>query len=142
MSGLNPFRHKKAVSTAAPGAVAAPETASSSSSQTAASDSAYLPTAQPGNRPRGQDKRQTGQDDDGRRPGPAEEWLAGLEVDVARQKHGQTQQHYGLSRPLFENSTSTLYYGLYTRFTMKIYGDIAVYCTAECHFISNMLYDR
>ncbi|OAL69202.1 hypothetical protein A7D00_6664 [Trichophyton violaceum] len=104
MSGLNPFRHKKAISTAAPGAVAAPETASSSSSQTAASDSASLPTAQPGNRPRGQDKRQTGQDDDGRRPGPAEEWLAGLEVDVARQKHGQTQQHYGLSRPLFENS--------------------------------------
>ncbi|EFE41300.1 conserved hypothetical protein [Trichophyton verrucosum HKI 0517] len=108
MSGLNPFRHKKTASTAAPGAVAAPDAASSSSpsSQTAASDSASLSTAQPGNRPRGQDRRQTGQDDAGRRPGPAEEWLAGLEVDVARQKkQAQTQQHHhGLSRPLFENS--------------------------------------
>ncbi|EZF28577.1 hypothetical protein H101_07744, partial [Trichophyton interdigitale H6] len=107
MSGLNPFRHKKTASTAVSGAVAAPDPASSSSSQTAASDSsASLLTAQPGNRPRGgQDKRQTGQDDEGRRPGPAEEWLSGLEVDVARQKQGQTQQHYySLSRPLFENN--------------------------------------
>ncbi|KDB21143.1 hypothetical protein H109_06910 [Trichophyton interdigitale MR816] len=107
MSGLNPFRHKKTASTAVSGAVAAPDPASSSSSQTAASDSsASLLTAQPGNRPRGgQDKRQTGQDDEGRRPGPAEEWLSGLEVDVARQKQGQTQQHYySLSRPLFENT--------------------------------------
>ncbi|KAM5480282.1 hypothetical protein McanCB56680_005127 [Microsporum canis] len=88
MSGLNPFRHKKAASTA--GAF------------TAAREPPSLPTSEPGSRPRGQEEQHQAWQGDGR-PGTADEWLAGIDTAAARQKENCRQQQDG-GRELFERA--------------------------------------
>ncbi|KAK2827792.1 hypothetical protein FQN49_007336 [Arthroderma sp. PD_2] len=84
MSGSNPFRHKKTASTV--GAVVAAGHSPS-------------PTLEPGSRRHRQEPQAW--DGENRRPGTAEEWLAGIDTATVKQKEDQEEDE---ARALFERA--------------------------------------